>query len=904
MTEQGSAAQPLEVVSGTVVGVLDAGGRDRPWRGLVAVSGSTKGAMLMSLWEPPAGVGVGDDLHVVGRRRASGTPGVPDEIVVETRDAEARVSAAVGNPAAALDSSGVPGTSQATILASPVVRSILDVSARGLLKADSAPGLVSVSRPRKSQDPAIAWAIKRFSEPDVAPLRPSVTLVVEPTAMVGQSDKAQRKGGLSRLRGIFDSLSTVERPNGPMSKDDWMAIRPGYLTEKNWKEIVDKFLDTDSPVSCGTEHGSFILPYDVTGTGASFAEGLFAWPPYARPIPKETIPPKERAKLTAAHEFAHSCQSRLSIPVPVGRKTTAESTNALECHADATAIMLYLLDDGDPVAAETWSRQRAVAFFGVGPTHMTGTACLEAFKEAESLWKEHGGKVPTRAVIERAVEITRKCGLSSVDDIDKLHNRMDRLLPEWRRADPVHIALAARRAYIAVVDELADPKGIYAQMEAAIEALPKTAWTHAQIADPSIRGEIEKTLVRDMQETAKACRDDGVPELGAAALMKRATEFKKWSHELTSPAALDASLLAVLGMPVPETMLGKAADRIQRFLSAAQTALVDAVRAELASFGVTKSPKAIAMAYAPKFADTVVKAETKLREALAASASRLDRPQLVTSLANADGMDMSGLFARTALERLRDAASTCMSEPSEDGARQLDVLMASLLVDETARTEATRIAGQALDALRVALDNFVAGDPSSGGEWNATLTKAAQKEEIRLLGETMMKAVQKEEIRLHGLWRSGIPEGRRLDWSGRRIVADDFTGADFSGAGLSRVDFRNCTLRGADFTRACLSWARFDGADLSAAILEDADLTAANLSKSALRGASLKRAVLVEADLRWIDPGRGGQRADFSGCDLTFAKTDRPIESYAGATAARPEAAPPPEPGAAPARVA
>ncbi len=84
-----------------------------------------------------------------------------------------------------------------------------------------------------------------------------------------------------------------------------------------------------------------------------------------------------------------------------------------------------------------------------------------------------------------------------------------------------------------------------------------------------------------------------------------------------------------------------------------------------------------------------------------------------------------------------------------------------------------------------------------------------------------------EALRLHRLWLQDDPEGVRADLS----VAN-LSGADLSGAVLSKAN-----LSGAD-----LSWANLSGAVLSKANLSGADLSWANLSGANLSGANLSEA--------------------------------------------------------------
>jgi hypothetical protein len=86
----------------------------------------------------------------------------------------------------------------------------------------------------------------------------------------------------------------------------------------------------------------------------------------------------------------------------------------------------------------------------------------------------------------------------------------------------------------------------------------------------------------------------------------------------------------------------------------------------------------------------------------------------------------------------------------------------------------------------------------------------------------------------------------------------DLSGADLSRANLSGADLSCANLSGADLSRANLSRANLSGADLSCA-----DLPGADLSRADLPGADLSRADLSRANL---------SGANLSGANLSGAK--------------------------------
>ena len=95
----------------------------------------------------------------------------------------------------------------------------------------------------------------------------------------------------------------------------------------------------------------------------------------------------------------------------------------------------------------------------------------------------------------------------------------------------------------------------------------------------------------------------------------------------------------------------------------------------------------------------------------------------------------------------------------------------------------------------------------------------------------------------------------------------DFSGANFQGVILSRVN-----LSGANLWEANLSGANLANADLSDANLETADLSGANLAMADLSDAELLNADLSNADLSNADlSGANLANADLSGANLAMA---------------------------------
>ena len=100
---------------------------------------------------------------------------------------------------------------------------------------------------------------------------------------------------------------------------------------------------------------------------------------------------------------------------------------------------------------------------------------------------------------------------------------------------------------------------------------------------------------------------------------------------------------------------------------------------------------------------------------------------------------------------------------------------------------------------------------------------------------------------------------------GVRLLSEEGSGANLSGANLSRAhlggaDLYGANLSGANLYGADLSGANLYGANLSGAHLGEADLRRADLSGADLHGANLSGADLCEANL-WGAKLRGGDLA-------------------------------------------
>ncbi len=111
-------------------------------------------------------------------------------------------------------------------------------------------------------------------------------------------------------------------------------------------------------------------------------------------------------------------------------------------------------------------------------------------------------------------------------------------------------------------------------------------------------------------------------------------------------------------------------------------------------------------------------------------------------------------------------------------------------------------------------------------------------------------------------WRSNNP-----------TVRPDLSGANLSGAILSKVNLSGATLRRTKLIEAVLSEAYLGGANLSRANLSGADLSGANLRGADLSGANLSRANLSGADFSVTVLSK----ADLRGANLSWANLNMAI---------------------------
>ena len=131
-------------------------------------------------------------------------------------------------------------------------------------------------------------------------------------------------------------------------------------------------------------------------------------------------------------------------------------------------------------------------------------------------------------------------------------------------------------------------------------------------------------------------------------------------------------------------------------------------------------------------------------------------------------------------------------------------------------------------------------------------------------------------LHIHGTEYNICP-GAHL--SGANLSGADLSKAHLPGANLSGADLSKAHLPGANLSEAHLSGANLSGADLSkahlpGANLSEANLSWANLSEAHLSGADLSGANLSGADLSGADLSE----ADLFGADLSGARGYRIVQ--------------------------
>ena len=149
-----------------------------------------------------------------------------------------------------------------------------------------------------------------------------------------------------------------------------------------------------------------------------------------------------------------------------------------------------------------------------------------------------------------------------------------------------------------------------------------------------------------------------------------------------------------------------------------------------------------------------------------------------------------------------------------------------------------------------------------------------------------------EAVALRAEMARAVPAGIRMfagiDFTGADLSGLDLREANFEGAWLEAVDFRNANLSGANFSGAVLAHARFDGAIaigtsfckanlgkamLAGAVFDDADFSGAMLMGCAFANTQMRRAVFTGANLLEATWGN----ADWQGAKLAgqvFHKRD------------------------------
>ncbi len=189
---------------------------------------------------------------------------------------------------------------------------------------------------------------------------------------------------------------------------------------------------------------------------------------------------------------------------------------------------------------------------------------------------------------------------------------------------------------------------------------------------------------------------------------------------------------------------------------------------------------------------------------------------------------------------------------------------------------ATAPAGILASAITISIFPLLTvADPPRGGETIRLPGVEISEEGIKLPGVT----VDENGVRMPGVVIDGggvVVPGVVVDdqaerggsVSGKRFVARDLRGHDFSGQNLAGAVFSGSDLRSASFTNANLEGAIFTGCDLRGARLSGANLKGAKFKGDDLRGAALRNACLVNAKI----VGNDLDNVDFTGAVLVGAK--------------------------------
>jgi hypothetical protein len=518
------------MVAGTVLAIHHPGGGGKAWRALV---GCESERLWVRLEKVPAGIAVGDDIRFPGLRRPSHDTGgtVPDEVSLDMGNAESRLAMLSNARSVSVETSWSPADPSLSA-AVPGTPTLQDATCTALRGGCGGEGVMSVHRPRTSRDPAIAWAMSKFSEAGMEERRGSAVLVAEPAAMVnaGKSSRRvdERLASLAREWSTLVAWSTDTEARAFVSSSIMAAMSPAMMGNAQAASLalrmfygMPAMIAQPSWRKEGGGECSVVVPYNpfetwtmtwrtLSGMGDDF-------------LPSSNLSPDGVARMTCIHEFAHAHQAAYGIEI-AGDKDHA-GVRMGERFADAAALIAYVADTGDVAGAQAWRDARALFVLSKdASTHVTGDACTQAIAVGQELRTAHGGHpVPMDAVMRRAGEVARAARVHT-DDMAAMRTELG---TAWKTMDRRAAAAYLRRT---VRERYAPGTGVHDLFFAAADALEGGTLGPRDLATRSGRERALALEAEALAASAARLRDTG---MGSAVpvLMERAGRLPRETQE-------------------------------------------------------------------------------------------------------------------------------------------------------------------------------------------------------------------------------------------------------------------------------------------------------------------------------------------------------------------------------------
>lgn len=524
--------------SGTLMAVLAPGNAATPWRGLV-LSNDDGLPVCLALKNPPGDIQPGDDIHLHDVRRYRGdgdSRRFPDEVfgpdiwAASSSPGEGTVFQASLSQPVAQDASGLARKLGMATLASLATTAALDLRRSG----DS----LVLARGQASRDPAIAWAMRRFSDPGTDHLRPPVTIVLDPAALLPRD---VRRGKCAWLSGIWSAFQQQQDDVAALTAQAELAARlndilPALIGKKGRSKIAEDFSRSDAFYSAtvgdftaageNNEQLGTVSLYSATET----SDGL--WRSFTGlrqmiAMPREFIPTEARNKLSAAHELAHGYSA--------GIGHLRDDVLGGECFADAVAIISYVTETGDLESARKHADMRSIgSLFGMH-THATGPACLAALEVAQRLHDEYGGStVPLAVILQSADDIRQRTTHPNPSDLRAIAGYVRAVIQASDGSRDIfsipHLS-SEMEAYLTsdALDVLC-PAETTAMVREALSALQRSAYDSMNLADPDTLQAAATVYEADLADTARHLRHTGlgamVPEMLARSARSAVPETR------------------------------------------------------------------------------------------------------------------------------------------------------------------------------------------------------------------------------------------------------------------------------------------------------------------------------------------------------------------------------------------